>query len=293
MFKILFLFLAFLLGPRISAQVILQEDFSNTIPPAGWLNVNVNNNSATYGWRPESQGQPTHDGWAWHDKEYSIQGDADNMLVSPPMDFAGVSSISMEIRAEVRYSHYMAHHPNSLGDGTSTVELTLDGVNWVILWSDTSVTDGVYTECVDLPPGWGNQSGVRLGIRYTGMDAHRWFVDSIRVEATHCGGPSAPDYSISSLVAGANAWLSLTNVTPNGSVIIGYSLAGPGPTMTPYGLVDMSLPILQLPPLIAYSNGTVSYVQAIPLTAAGLTIYTQAVDLSSGLLSNSIAEVVQ
>lgn len=280
--------------PCLSAQVILHEDFAGTIPPVSWQNINANSNSATYGWRPGALDYShPHAGWAWHNNEFSIQGDADNLLVSPQIDLTGIYSISIEITAEVLFSQYLANHPNSIGNGTSTIELTEDGINWVSVWSETSLSDGVYTECFDLPSGWGGKSSVYLGIRYTGIAAHAWWIDSITVKSNLCGNPSQPIYSISNLVAGGNALLTVTDATPSGSVLIGYSLSGAGPTMTPYGAVDMSLPIHQMPLLSVGSSGLASYLHSVPAAAAGLTIYSQALDIDSGLLSNSLAEVVQ
>lgn len=102
----------------------------------------------------------------------------------------------------------------------------------------------------------------------------------------------SPLLSISGLVGGGIATIDVGNATPGGSVLLGYSLAGAGPTNTPFGPVDLSPPISQLPSLTADPSGMASLSTGVPGRATGFTLYMQGVDLSSGLLTNSLAEVV-
>jgi hypothetical protein len=101
-----------------------------------------------------------------------------------------------------------------------------------------------------------------------------------------------PAYSISGLVGGGIATLSVSGATAGGNVLLGYSLTGVGPTMTPFGPVDMSPPISQLPALTADGAGNASLSTGIPARATGFTLYTQGVDLTSGSLTNSLAEAI-
>ncbi len=101
-----------------------------------------------------------------------------------------------------------------------------------------------------------------------------------------------PSYSLSGLVGGGIVTLTIENATVGGGVLIGYSLAGPGPTNTPFGPVDMSPPISQLPTLTANGSGIATLSSGVPSQATGFTLYTQAVDLSSSTLTNSLAEVI-
>ena len=105
-------------------------------------------------------------------------------------------------------------------------------------------------------------------------------------------GPSTPVYSITGLVGGGSATLTVTNATAGGGVLLGYSLTGAGPTNTPFGMVDMSAPITTLPTLTADAAGVASLTTGVPGRASGFTVYTQGADLSSGTLTNSLAEVV-
>lgn len=100
-------------------------------------------------------------------------------------------------------------------------------------------------------------------------------------------------YSVTNLVAGSLATFTVTNASPNGVILIGFTRAGPGPVMTPYGMVDMNFPITTLPTMTASPTGEVSFDMGIPAGTTGLTIYTQGVDLTSGVLTTSLAEVIQ
>ena len=104
---------------------------------------------------------------------------------------------------------------------------------------------------------------------------------------------SGPLYIMSNLVAGQTAALSLSNATANGRVVFAYSLTGAGPTNTPYGPVAMSLPINQLPIATADATGYALTLANVPAGAAGITVYSQALDLSAGVLSNALVETVQ
>ncbi|MDP7062419.1 MAG: hypothetical protein QF489_05725, partial [Planctomycetota bacterium] len=77
-----------------------------------------------------------------------------------------------------------------------------------------------------------------------------------------------------------------------GGVLLGYSLTGAGPTMTPFGLADMSAPITTLPALTANATGVATLSTSVPSRASGFTVYTQGADLGTSTLTNSLAEVI-
>ncbi len=113
-------------------------------------------------------------------------------------------------------------------------------------------------------------------------------VDSIVIN----NAPLTPELVYTGLVGGGTTTLTVSNATAGGNVIVGYSLAGAGPTNTPYGMVDMSNPITVLPTLTADAGGVASFSSAIPTRGTGFTLYSQGVDLGSGDLTNSVAEVI-
>jgi len=74
--------------------------------------------------------------------------------------------------------------------------------------------------------------------------------------------------------------------TAFGSALIGYSLVGAGPTPTAYGDVAMTAPIQTLASITLDANGFGEYQQGLPAAIAGRTVWSQALDLGSGTLSN-------
>ncbi|MFK5956356.1 MAG: hypothetical protein QM477_07940 [Planctomycetota bacterium] len=271
----------------LSAQTtILSEDFNaGIVPPAGWANVN-NNGLPTIGWQADGLGN------AWHDDEFIA--DSDNTLMTPVMDLSGLTNAYLHFNSQTHYTMWMANHPNSIGDGISTMEITTDGgLTWTQVWIDVATVDDVLISVdVDLS-AWAGMANVQLGAHLYGTYDQDWLVDNIVVDDQPGGGGGGGlTYAITNLVAGQVAVFSVTGASAGGSVIIGYSLTGAGPTSTVYGMVDMSAPINTLATITASGAGDASFSPTVPGSAAGLTLYTQCLDLASGGLSNSLAELV-
>lgn len=101
--------------------------------------------------------------------------------------------------------------------------------------------------------------------------------------------------SISSLQSGAMTTVSTAGAVPGTIVIAAYSFAGGGPTATPFGTADLSLPIFDLPPVSADGNGETSEMYMIPPGAAGRLIYAQAVNVlgpGAGEFSNQVSGLI-
>ena len=280
--------LFFALFPVSLPAQILQEDFSGAIPPAGWSQVQTN---------PSSQGwiagvdsfTGAHAGWAWHEDEFI--GTCDALLVSPAMDLSLASGTFLSFAAETKYSAYLANHPNSLGDGISNLEITTDGgLTWAVVWTDTSQVDGGYSDCVDLS-AWDGMSGVQVGIRYFGTFAQEWWVDSLTVDQGGCSG-SVFGLRVTDLNTGQHASARVRGATPGGSVLFLYSFRGAGPTSSHFGDLSLSLPIYSLPLQTADSSGRAEVFGNVPYRVGTHTLYAQAVDLASGVLSNAVAQPV-
>ncbi|MCH2101311.1 MAG: CotH kinase family protein [Planctomycetes bacterium] len=92
--------------------------------------------------------------------------------------------------------------------------------------------------------------------------------------------------------AGARASVTLLGGTPDNPLGLAYSLTGPGPTSTPYGLVSLSLPIRQLPPLNADAFGGAVWQANLPTTASGMPIWLQGYDVASSTLTPGNALVI-
>ena len=275
------------LASSASAQ-ILSEDFSSGTPPTGWTIID-NAGAGAIGWTqgildPYATGD--HTGAAMHDYDYYAA--ADTILVTPALDLSSSGGTMLSFLSEVYWVDYMAHSAYSFGNGVNTVEVSTDGgVTWTILWTDDVILDlNPVTIAIDLS-AYDGMTNVQIGFRYFGFDAHTWWLDDVLVDH----GP-APVYSIVGLAGGGTATLTVSGVTPGGGVVIGYSLAGAGPTMTPFGPVDISAPISQLPALSGGPSGVASLSTGVPGRATGFTFYTQAADLTTGTLSNSLAEPI-
>ena len=106
------------------------------------------------------------------------------------------------------------------------------------------------------------------------------------------GGGGGFTLAVAGLVAGGSADLSLSGAGAGATCIMAYSLAGGGPTSTAVGDVDLSMPINRLPALTADGNGDAGMSVSVPSGAAGVSVWIQAVDMSTSVLSNSLAETV-
>ncbi|HBF22248.1 MAG TPA: hypothetical protein DDW23_00410 [Planctomycetes bacterium] len=108
--------------------------------------------------------------------------------------------------------------------------------------------------------------------------------------------PTGPQYDVQNLVAGATAILSVSGFGAGNVGILAYSVFGGGPTTTPFGDVDMSMPIRQLPAIITDANGNASLSASVPPHVGGMSVWTQGVELipgGGGNLTNSHALTVQ
>lgn len=103
---------------------------------------------------------------------------------------------------------------------------------------------------------------------------------------------SGPSYSATGLVGGGTAVFDVSSATPFGTVFLGYSVTGPGPTPTAFGVVAMSPPIQLLQALAMDVSGAGTWSTLVPPSASGLTLYTQAVDITGGSLSNPLAVTI-
>lgn len=106
---------------------------------------------------------------------------------------------------------------------------------------------------------------------------------------TDGGLPSALVFPMPFLVAGTTANFSVSGATPFDTVYFLYSLHGNGPTNTFLGVLDLTVPIGVLSSLPADALGNATATIFIPAAASGRTLYTQAVTLPTGQISNSHA----
>lgn len=234
--------------------------------------------------------------------------------------FAGAFNLEMGLDPLSTSYHYVR---NAMvlginGGGSTILTVSFEGVNF---GEEANSFDGVWvsadglswylisnTWAVELPTIGQWSSVVELDMAGTAVDTSGDFylmfgqednypynnLDGIGVDdiAVHDGTPPPLTYSVVGLIAGGTTTLKVQGATAGGGVLLGYSLTGAGPTLTAYGMVEMSLPIMQLGNLSANPSGEAVLSTGIPPRAAGLTVYSQAVDLVSGQLTNPIAESI-
>lgn len=104
--------------------------------------------------------------------------------------------------------------------------------------------------------------------------------------------PGVPVLEVTNLTEGMTATFEVSNCAPGDTVLLAASLLGPGPMATPFGLADLTPPLRQSPFLTANAAGIVVMQKALPMGTSGVPIWLQAANITSGLLSNSLAEVI-
>lgn len=120
--------------------------------------------------------------------------------------------------------------------------------------------------------------------------------DGVAIDNLCCGGAVEPlRYEISNLIAGATARFEVSGLDRDAFVSLMYSFAGPGPTVTPFGLADLGSPYATLATVDADRNGRAQISLLVPTGLLGRTVWTQAVEIlgASGRFSNSLEVTVQ
>jgi len=98
---------------------------------------------------------------------------------------------------------------------------------------------------------------------------------------------------LNQFVAGEDAAISVAGATPLGKVLVAWSLTGSGPTSTPLGPADLSMPIQVLPGLVANSSGTSLLELSIPPASAGVQVWLQALDVPAAYFSNGETRIIE
>lgn len=166
-------FILLLLGaaPAAAQSVALNEDFSGSFPPTGWIQVKLGPNNN--GW--------VSNGRAWH--EDFTGGTTENYLVSPVLDLTSYTQAFLHFEGETNYAQYLANHPTSVGDGVSNIQVTTDGGgSWTVIWNDTSqVSFETYAPTIDLS-AFAGQNNVQVALYFYGTFAQEWWVDNVIVD---------------------------------------------------------------------------------------------------------------
>ena len=118
-------------------------------------------------------------------------------------------------------------------------------------------------------------------------------LDGVQIDDVAVNGPGGgmPSLTVVNLLAGTQADALVASCSPGGEVIIGWSIAGAGPTATVFGNVMLSDPY-RTTSLIADPSGQGTSSHMVPVDATGVSIWFHALDVSSGAWTNPIATVI-
>lgn len=263
----------------VSAQnVLFEERFDGGIPSA-WTNIHSGSSSDvwTAGFALVNSTPDINHEWfcdfggSWRD----------NNVVSPPINLSGLTRATF-------YCEQYQIYPGSIA--YNAIEVSTDnGVSFSVLQQVTAPPPGFSVIQVNMDAYAGLPS-VRIGLHYRGAIANDWSLDNVRITTSN------PLYSIQNLVAGSMATLQVRGAGAGHSVHICASLAGAGPSSTPFGVLNLSSPLVRLPVQIADAGGNVSLIARVPPGLVGTTIYSQAIEMlpgGVGNISNALIQVVQ
>ena len=256
---------------------------------------------------------PSIDGWcnmgqlgtaspAAHSGPYCLEMGLDpNSVNTPNIRNTMVIGLNGAGATEFDLGFYMVNH----GDETHPIDgiwISQNGTDWYSVLRDwSSVYMGTIWSHIPVGDlsGFGVDVTTDFYLMFAQEDNYPYaYLDGIGIDDITAGPAVSvgPEYAITNLTAGQTATLECSNNSAGDQVIFAYSFAGSGPTNTPYGTVEMSMPISNINPIPAGANGTVSIPAAIPARIAGLTVHTQCVVLTGGgnsALSNALHMVVQ
>jgi len=263
--------------PVHAQSIVFEERFDGGLP-ATWTNV------------PTPTLDPWAPGYTWvngtpdiHHEWYCHNGFSfrDNNLLSPPINLSGLTRATFTCEQFQQYP---------LSINYNAIEVTTDGgQNFTVIHQVTAPPAGFSVIQVDMDAFAGLPS-VQIGLHYRGTIANDWSIDNVRILTTN------PLLAIQNLVAGSTATFDVRGAGPGNTVHFGVSLAGAGPTTTPFGIVNMSPPITRLPVQIANANGSASVDARVPPGLLGRTIWSQAIERfagGGGEPSNSLVLTVQ
>ncbi len=173
--------------------------------------------------------------------------------------------------------------------------LSSDGVNWYpVVWG-WGETFGAWEENREIPL---DRTPVDTSAPFYLMFAEESLfsygaLDGVGLDSIVVDDQSYPVFRIHHLIAGQTATFSFSRLAPNSVFRIAYSLSGPGPLPSPFGVVSLTPPIFGLASGQANGVGSGSLDVRVPAAASGLPFYSQLLEMPAGKLSNPLALVIQ
>ncbi len=120
--------------------------------------------------------------------------------------------------------------------------------------------------------------------------------DGVAIDDVRIGSSVQPlQVTVSNLIGGQTAEVLVEGADPARVVTILYSFDGAGPTLTPYGLAQVSAPTVTLVTRDPDLNGMVRLQVAVPVAAIGRAVWAQAIEFLGvdGRFSNPLTLEVQ
>lgn len=236
----------------------------------------------------------------WNDQQTSGVGDDAMVLVVHLYDAAGTDIARFELNDTSQQnggdgtftggtSATLPNFPADTGCRISLIRDASDNLSYTI------EMDGGMSGSGSLGLAPGDVAGCAFYVSHTsagpfGQTFGQLHFDSIRM----WDAPRDGDVLLQNivLIAGSTATFDVFEATPSGTVFLGYSLTGAGPTPTSFGVASLSAPIGNFPPVTADASGAASIDVAIPAGTSGTTAWFQALDLGSGTFSNGLERTV-
>ena len=283
------------------AQTALQQGFNSTstqiFPPTDWANLPTGTGAAVW---QEAQAATTSNLFSFTaDAAVHVRSGVgttyNSRLVGPSMNLSSYSAPQLCFDSEVVGTVRMLHHPSSVANGQSVVEVSTDGgATWTPRWQETAIVDGVAAGIiVDLTPFAGT-ADARLSFRYIGQNAHDWGVDNVVV---HDGIGPAPLLSfVGTLAGGSPVTIVAYRLEPTSDVVFVFSGQGDGPYPTPIGMLSVSPPLFISPAMPVNPSGQFSFQSQVPPSLSGSTLYGHTLELQTSgivIVSPAIAVTVQ
>lgn len=166
-------------------------------------------------------------------------------------------------------------------DPDDGVWLSTDGQTWVNLLDDWDEATGGYLNL-------GQWQSIRIPLGKAGLDLtgnfylalaqsdNRAFADSDGLVIDELRVWIEPFLFVTENGAGATAELDVSDAVPGSTITALYSLDGPGPVDTPFGKLDLTLPIYTLDVATADAAGNAQFSGFVPPGMAGRTVWMQA-----------------
>ncbi len=139
--------------------------------------------------------------------------------------------------------------------------------------------------------GLGQNTEIKnLDIRWS--DGSRTVLQQVPADQHLTVSAFTPTISASNVVGGGTAVIDITGATPNAMPMLCVSVAGPGPSTTPWGRVEVGTPFSTYA-IPTDANGAAQVNYSIPPQYSGITVWAQLGDRDGGTFSNPLKVVVQ